>query len=256
MAATVCKWETWPKLEKSLYQFIAKISKTSLALTSIEPSAKELSSVLDFSKRFEGSGDPQLDILITLANAKAYQAFGQYLKRAAAANKAVTAVLDSKAQESLQSAQKAQARCGKILQASSVLTPAAKACSRPSLPSLKQALTWSHPIHLRTPGSDNHSKDVLDIEKQIFANRQNWKLYFDIGQKYLNGRQWSFAAATAVYGSSTFAQNKEEFNAILGCAVLRMGFVNEAQFHLSKASDIGGLKQGCLSRAQREVRSQ
>jgi len=95
-----------------------------------------------------------------------------------------------------------------------------------------------------------YANDIDQAEKKIFVNRKDWKLYFDLAELYLAKGMWHHASATSIYGISSFAANQEEFEALLGCSVLHMGLVSEAQFHLGKASEINGHKQGCLSEIQ------
>lgn len=252
--SNVCLWQKWPNIQSEISNFSARLAKTPTKLTSIEPAALQLNKVLDIFKAYENSNDPQLDVLVALGTAEAYSKFSAFLLKTATANPGVKALLASKAKESSDASRKFRSQCKSIIASTQMVTPSERICSISGVPSAAQVLKGGATKTLNVQKNDLQSSEVVDKQKSIFVNRTDWKQYFDLAEMYLNSDYYGHAAAAAVYGSSTFSSSQEEFNAILGCAVLKMGFVKEARFHLEKASDVGGHRQSCLSYIKNEVR--
>lgn len=247
---TLCKWQNWPRAARDIQSFSEVLRKTPTTLNSIDSVAQRMNGLLEELKLYEGSGDPQLDIFLSLGTAGVYDDFAEFLAKTAKANQNVAAVqpiLKQKVAESQNSAQKSRAQCRTVIASASLNSPTNRACYEGKLPNLQEGLRWRKLTELRPVGGDPKSPSIVDQEKKIFVERKDWKLYFDLAETYLNQKNYHYAAATSVYGASTFPKNQEEFNAILGCSVLHLGFLNEAQFHLTKASDINGHKESCLS---------
>ena len=249
-ASTVCKWARWPAMGQKLAIFSEEAGKATPDMKSIEGVAGKMTETLDAMKAFEGSGDPQMDIALALANSQVYSNFASYLNRAAVANKEVAPVLKSKANESLIAAKKNQDQCATIVQATAATSPTAHMCQQRSVASVG-ALDWPHKTSVTAAGVDPHDAGIDDEQKGIFAARDNWKSYFAIGEVYLEKKDWQHASATAMLGRSTFPQSEEEFNAVLGCALVNTGLLTEAQFYLNKSSDLNGHKQECLSQLKK-----
>lgn len=253
LSSSLCKWSGWPKVEFSLQRFALELQKMPPNLTSVEPSARNLATLLATFRAYEGSNDPSLDIMLTLATAQAYQNFAKFLQQTAQANKEVAPILNQKAAESLAVAKKNRQQCRTIINSSSLVAPINAACLKGALPSLSEALRWRNPRRISPPNTDPRPGDTDEQQKKLFTSHKEWKPYFDIAETYLNAKYWNHAAATAVYGIATFPQSREEFSAILGCAVLNMGLTSEAQFHLSKASALGGHKDACLNQIKNQA---
>jgi len=248
----LCKWSNWNRAARDIASFVSTTQTAAPALTSVEPMAQKLNGLLEEFRGFGGSGDPQLDIFVALGTGQLYQGFGDLLDRIAQAAPEVAPILKQKAAESKGSAAKSRNQCKTIIASAKLISPMNLYCESRSvaLPSLEQAFKWPKTTHMNPPTTDPRANDIDQAEKKIFVNRKDWKLYFDLAELYLAKGMWHHASATSIYGISSFAANQEEFEALLGCSVLHMGLVSEAQFHLGKASEINGHKQGCLSEIQ------
>jgi tetratricopeptide (TPR) repeat protein len=247
LVSPLCKWVSFSHLQSEIARFSDSLKTTPTTLASVEPSAVKLNGLLELIKGYQGSGEPQLDIMITIGAGEVYQAFADFLLRTAQANKEVAPILTQKASESAKSAKDSKDQCRTIINSAHLKTEINQPCYTGTMPTLAQALSWPKLSPLKATGSDPSKKDIVDQQKKLFVSHTDWKTYFDIGENYLSQGYLNHAAATAVYASSTFAQNADEFNAILGCALLHMGLSNEAQFYLNKASYINGLKTKCLA---------
>jgi hypothetical protein len=253
----ICKWVKWPLMSSKIAAFQAEMSKAPATMQAIDPAATKMTGLLDATKAYEGSGEPQVDVLVTLGNAQIYKAFAGFLQRAAVANKDVAQILQSKAQESLQAAKTSEDQCGRIvssarLQSSklSELCGSAHDSSR-AIASVNATLEKGVSLRLSPPPKDPRDQDVMDQEKSIFAKRDDWKSYLTVGETYLNHHLYYHAAATGMMARSAFPQSEEEFNAILGCALVGAGLQDEARYVLSKASDINGHKTTCMEQLKR-----
>jgi tetratricopeptide (TPR) repeat protein len=252
--APICKWIKWPLMSSRIAAFQAEMARTPAQMQAIDPAATKMSGLLDATKAYEGSGEPQVDVLITLGNAQIYQAFAGFLQRAAAANKDVAQILEAKAQESLQAAKTSQGQCDRVIAAANLQsTKLAQLCSSGTtrgIASMESTLEGGAVRRLAPPVRDPKDQDIVDQEKGIFAKRDDWKAYLALGESYLNHRDFFHAAATGMMARSAFPQSEEEFNAILGCALAGAGLKGEAQYVLSKASDVNGHKTACLAQVK------
>lgn len=249
--AAVCKWAMWPEMRAKIDGFAGLMAKTPPQMQAIEPAAARMSGLLDLTKTFEGSGEPQVDILVTMSNADIYDAFGGFLERAASSNKEVEQILRAKAQESQGAARSSRSQCLKIIQAANLESSKYRSlCSAKGHISMAATLENPASFRLQPPGSDPRESDIVDHQKTLFVKRDEWKTYFNLGESYLNHKEWYHASATAMMARSTFPQSEEEFNAIFGCALAGMGLASEALFVLTKASDLNGHKTECVSRAK------
>ncbi len=253
--SALCKWSTWPQSAGHIAQFVAGTRTAPTTIASVEPVAGKMNAVLEELKFSSGSGEPQLDILIALGSGDVYQGFATYLNRTADANKQIAAILKSKANESMNSAKSSRAQCQKVIATANLISPTNQACSSGRLPTLSDALRWRKPLPLASTNADPKGSDILEQQKALFLNHKDWKLYFDVSELYLNKHMWNHAAATATFATSTFPQNQEEFDAILGCALMNMGLMSEAQFHLAKASELNGHKEECLRQIRAQARA-
>lgn len=244
--STVCKWAALPSLDQSSNAFVQGLQKTKPALENVQAQAGKLNPVLSSFKAMEGSGDPQLDILLSLKNAAVYQAFGDFLKKTSLASpKQVQAILNQKADESFRTAKSLSGQCKKIIARSELLSPINRYCKEAKVPSLREALAWKKLNPIQNASEDPQYKDILDLQKRLFVDRKNPQFYLDLAEKYLSHKNFQHAAATSVYGLTTFSGKKEDFSAILGCSVGELGLLSEASFHFKNASDYNGLKSRC-----------
>jgi tetratricopeptide (TPR) repeat protein len=243
----LCKWVMWPSMTAKIEAFQKKMATSPPKMEAIDPAATEMASLLDATKNYSGTGEPQVDVLVTLGNGQIYQAFAGFLQRAGAANKDFEQILKSKADESFQAAKTSQDQCGKIIQAADMQSSRlSQLCGSRGLASIASTIDEGPKYRLAPPTKDPQDKDVADLEKSIFAKRDDWKSYFTLGETYLSRKNWYHAAATAMMARAAFPQSEEEFNAILGCALVGNGLTGEARFVLAKASDMNGHKTACM----------
>jgi TolA-binding protein len=244
-STTLCKWSNLSQVLDDVNRF-SQVAKTSPAdLKSVEGVASQMNGLNDQLKSYQGTSDPQLDILLTLAQAKIYDNFSDFLGRVAQANKEVATILNGKSQESQQSAQKSRAQCQTIVTAAKLISPTNRACQTGQLPTLQAALAWPGVSRPRYETNDPQSPDIEEVTKKIFVERKDWKPYFDLAEIYLAKGDLQHASAVSLYASSAFTEDQEQFNAILGCVTQKMGLANEARFYLSKASDLNDHKKEC-----------
>lgn len=249
-SSAICKWHKWPLASSKIASFVEEMRTAPPQMGAIDPAATKMAGLLDYTKLYERSGEPQVDILIALGNAQIYQAFSSFLDRAAAANAEVAQILKAKASESAQAAKTSQNECGRILDAAGLKSsPLARLCASRGLASIESTFSGASRSRLQPPGFDPKDSDETQIQRNLFAARDDWKGYFSLGEAYLSHRQWHHAIATSMMARSTFPQSEEEFNAILGCALVNIGLKNEARFVLKKASDLNGHKTTCQTLA-------
>ena len=254
-SSAVCKWSRWPEATTELGRFRASLLATPATIASVEPSAGKMNAILELLKGYSGSGEPQLDIMVTLASGDVYEIFAAFLSRTAAANKEVATILQQKANESVESAKTTRAQCQKVIASSELVSPINAYCARGKLPTAAEALRWPQLKSLSISSNDAHAPEIVEMQKKLFVNRKDWKIYLDLGEMYLNKNLWAQAAATATFGTSNFDANREEFSALLGCAALNMNLLSEARFHLNKASELNGHKQQCLAQIRTRARA-
>jgi hypothetical protein len=253
MSTAACKWTMWPDLIAKINRFKAQAQQSPTQVQAVEPLATAMAGLLAHLKAYQGSGDPQLDIMVGLASAEVYTGFGAFLERTAKANPALAPILRQKSGESYRSANKARSDCKTIVVSAGLVSPTNSVCGEQGLPSLERALKWPRISANKTTSRDPTDAGIAEMQKKLFLDRKDWKLYFDLAESYLNKGYLHHAAATSLYGMANFQQNEEEFNAVLGCAVLRIGLVGESRFLLKKASDLNGLKSQCLSEIKNKV---
>lgn len=250
-SATTCKWAFWSGQRAKIAAFTEIAGKAPLQLQAIEGVAGKMTETLDGMRVFEGSGDPQLDMLAATGNAQIFNSFASYLERCASANKEVAPVLKQKANESLIAAKKSLGQCQTISQSAAMISPANNLCQQRGIASVEQVLTWKQRSALASLSRDPGDQGIIDQQKAIFVARDNWKAYFSLGEAYLEKKNWQHAIATAALGRSTFPQSEEEFNAIMGCGLVNAGLLNEGQFYLAKSSDMNGHSAECKAQLKK-----
>ncbi len=246
----VCQWIRWSEARTAVHGFESAMSKAPTKMEAIEPAANKMAGLLEFTRTYSGSGIAQLDLLVTMANAKIYSSFAGFLERTAKANKDLMQILMAKAQESTDAAKKSVAQCQRVLQVSKLEnTNLRSLCGDGrTLASVESTLDNTARYTLTSPGADPSSTALVEQQKQLFAKRDDWKSYLTVSEGYLRDGKWHHAAAAAALGRSVFPQSAEEFNAVMGCALIPMGILNEAKFVLNKASDINNHRTQCLEK--------
>ncbi len=246
ISTNLCRWYNWPNIEMRIRNFDRQVGETAPTMANLSTVAAAGHGLLSEINAYSGGGDPEMDILVALADAHVLARLSQFL-RVAAEHSApqVRGIIMTQATQSLREARTSQNRCHKIISAASLISPINIACARGVLPSLRQALSWPRLVNNREMTRDPFSRSLMHQEKNLFADHSHWQRYYKIARTYYGYHDWNFAAAVSVYGMSQFEGGKGKFKSILGCSILQMGLLGEANYILSTASDDGGYKRSC-----------
>jgi len=247
----VCRWLGINDMVAVSQRYVHGLNAVPTGLDHVEKQAATFNGLLAGFKTLEGSGDPHLDIVLSLRKSTVFEAFGQYLHRVAQANPPAAQILEAKSRESLKNAANWKAQCGKIISSTSILTPANKYCKAGQAPSLEQALKWTKLVGLPSGSRDVVSKGIVDLQKKIFVDRRDVSSYMELTEKYYKNGRLAHAAAAALNGVTKYSERRDDFSTLLGCTVARMGLFSEAAYHLRNGSNFDGYKSKC----QAEIRA-
>ncbi len=246
ITANLCRWYNWPSMNLNIVNFYRELAGTAPNMSALSTVAAKAHGLLSEINAYGGSGDPEMDILVALADARVLSRLSLFLQAAAQRSAPqVRGIIMAQATQSMHEAQASQQQCHKIIAAASLISPINTWCARGELPSLQQALGWPRLVNNREIYKDPSSHGLMSQEKDLFADHSHWRLYYGIAKTYFRHNDWNHAAATSVYGMSQFQGGKGEFKALLGCSIMHMGLIGEANFLLNDASDEGGYKQRC-----------
>jgi hypothetical protein len=250
----VCKWETLKRLEKAKADYASGLQNADPSPQSIEKQANKFTALTNAYQQLEKSGDPQLDMLLSLENKFAYEAFANFLLKVGRKNPALKAVLTQKASESIANAKQYQARCRQIATRSATLTPVNPYCLTNELPPVEELVGWQNTHSSSKKISDLTSSDAIDLQKRVFGMKEPDEAMLKLAQLYFDKGYFNHAAATAQYGINSYPNKKNDFKSILGCSLSSLGLFNEANFHLLQAKQYGEFK-GLAEKCYREVAS-
>jgi hypothetical protein len=238
----VCRWTKIEGIDRLAQPLIARLRAPG-KVEQLEQVAGQFAGVTEKYTALEGA-DGQLDMLTSLRLGELYKLFGLHLKKVAESDASLKQLLMPKAQESFTTGTNFLKRCGKIVESSNLVTPTNRFCKTGNNPSLNEALTWSklYPAFgLRKPGA----KQYLPVKKEVFASYSSGNV-LKLASTFYKSKDYNYALGTALYGLST-GGDQGAFNTVLGCSVLSLGYLNEANFYLSKGDDYEGMKSQCLS---------
>jgi hypothetical protein len=103
------------------------------------------------------------------------------------------------------------------------------------------------------PESEEPSESTYAPErKTIFSSDDYSTALLAVAIKYYQNGEYNYAIASATLGLPN-APKRPDFTAILGCSVMKLGFFNEALFHLQNASDYQGLKSSCMQELKQKA---
>lgn len=242
----LCQWLHTENAPKLLNDFAAFTRKAPATLASVEKAAAVLTGYLQATKEWTDTGDPALDIFGSLYSAQAYLYFGEFLNRIAAANPQVAAVLKAKADESYQTGVRERTKCQKIISSASLISPINRQCKEGTPAPVEVSLNWNkRPEGGAETGVDPKTNEVDTLQKKIFSDASKPDSYLALGALYYGKKHYHHALALSQFGASTFSGAKEDFAALQGCSLLKLGLYNEAQFFLKSASDFQNLKSVC-----------
>jgi TolA-binding protein len=245
---SLCRWVHAQKAQAALASFAATTRGASTKVESIEAMATALSHYLDQMKELTDTGDPTLDVFGSLHKAQGYLYFSEYLLRMAAANPPLSGALKGKASESAQTGNAEKAQCQKIISAASLISPINHSCVDGNPQGLAKSLTWNKLVaDTSVQGADLKTPEVDTLQKSLFSDASKPDNYLKLAAVYLDQKYYHQALALAQYGTSTFSSSKDDFAAIQGCSLFKLGLYNEAYFYLKSASDFQNLKSGCMA---------
>lgn len=243
----ICLWTRFEQFDRTERPaFLRGLAAVQPGLPGVQAQAEKFAGLSTRLKSFEGSGDVHLEIASSIRGAEIYQALGHFLELASQKNPDLKAVLDQKAQETRADATAYLNKCKTIAQKSPVVTPATQYCAGRGSPSFDQFLEvkWMNPHS--SSRTDRTSVKISDLQKTLFGSQEDGgSTMLSLAKIYLDDGDLARAAATATYGISSFRAMEAEFHSVVGCSVMKMGFLSEASFHLNAAPEDDPLKLRC-----------
>ncbi len=250
-----CKWEKAKIAEENSGQLAEGLARAPASVQSVEEKAKAFMAMVEGFKQLENSGDPQLDMAIALKETALFQSFGAFLNKVANASPEFKDVLQGKIKESQASSATQLARCRKLAERTTIVTPANRYCLKGEVTSIDRLLYWNEPLSGRS--KKGSAKGVLgSLEAQLFGGKGGADAQLRAASRYLEAGYLHHAAAAASLGSASYPDKDSDFKAILGCSLARLGLLSEAGFHLKMASGyqgLGGRCQAAIREAQERL---
>jgi len=250
-SAAACRWNSLIGLDKKSTALNSSLGAASGDLTKMEALANQFSGMIQAYTQLEGGEDPALDVVTSLRQAELYGRFGLYLRKVAQSNAEVGQVLAAKSQESLNTANAFKQRCKKIIQSANLVSPVNKSCLSGRNDSLSQIFSGANSVN--APSVKNVATSALtDLKKNVFSVYEANSV-LKLASALLSQGAYHYAAATSMYGLS-LGVSQGDFNTLLGCSVMQLGYVSEASYYLNSGSDFEGNKSRCQSRLKSLVR--
>jgi hypothetical protein len=240
-----CRWLAFEGLEPEFNRTAQFLGSAPADLKSLESVATRYMAAVSKYQALESSTDSHLETALSLRERSLYLYFAAYLNRVANANPALRNDIIQKAREAQATAETYHQKCMMILSKATLLNPAMKFCSSVQIVPYRSLLIWTGANIASSPRSDLSSSKVTDLQRAIFAGGTDSDSLINLAHTYYEEKDYYQASALAAYGATTFADRQHDFQAILGCSVLRLGFLNEAGYHLKDATDYLTLKTQC-----------
>jgi hypothetical protein len=250
----VCLWASFEQLESVRAATLSYLRRAPTELKSLEGVASQFMETVRKYQTLEGGADPHLETAISIRGRELYNGFAEYLGRVANANPDLRNDLIQKARESQASGQVYLQKC-EMLAKRAAINPALRYCSSTRVPSLDTMLSWESGWAAGASRSDPSSAEVEAMQKEIFSTATDAEPMLKLSSYYLKNHYYYHAAALAGYGVGTHKEREGDFRAVLGCSLLRLGYLGEAGYHLRTATDFQGLKTEC-SRVLQGMRAQ
>jgi hypothetical protein len=233
----LCAWFSLAGLDQKKELFLKKMQAAAPTLESIQSLAGPFSQIEADYRRNAGSDDPFLESVLSLRSYELFSSFARFLKNTADKNPNLKAVLDQKVTETLATAKMSLNRCREINEKSTVIHSAINDCytgvSRPLTELLKPLPEQPYP----PDGTDRSgSPKIENLKKTLFSSRNNQEAALKLSRAYLEDKKFGHAAALATYGVNLYKDHEREFKIILGCSVLSLGYLSEANYNLSDSA--------------------
>jgi hypothetical protein len=245
-----CRWLQFEGLEGDFVKTGQYLSVAPADLKSLEGVASRYMATIAKYQALESSTDSHLETALSIREKSLYLYFSAYLTRVANANPELRNDIIQKAREAQATAATYQQKCTMIVNKASVVNPAMKFCSASQNPAFRSLLIWNGVSVSTAPRSDPSSDKITELQKGLFAGSNDADPLLNLAHDYYMGQNYYHASALAAYGSATFKDRAHDFQAILGCSVLNLGFLNEAGYHLKDATDYLNLRTQCYQRLQ------
>jgi tetratricopeptide (TPR) repeat protein len=245
-----CRWLAFENLEGTFAGTVQFLGTAPATLKSLEGVASRYMATVAKYQALESSTDSHLETALSLREKALYQYFAAYLTRVANANPELRNDIIQKAREAQATAATYQQKCNMIVAKAAGVNPAMKFCTTTQNPPFKAFLTWTGVSVASASRSDPTSDKITDLQKGLFAGTTDADPLLNLAHEYYVAQNYYHSAALAAYGAATFKDRQHDFQAILGCSVLSLGFLNEAGYHLKDATDYLALRTQCYQRLQ------
>lgn len=245
----VCLWNQLSALEAPRTKAIQVLRTAPADLKSLEGVAAQFMNMSHQYQVLEGGGDAHLETVVSIRAKEFYTEFVGYLTRVANANPTLKNDLLQKAKESQGSAQIYEQKCKILAQKATSVNPAMKYCTAKA-PPLDRMVFWNRNLAEKGTRTDSSAGDLENMQKSVFSADKDPEPMLKLAAFHLQQKNYYHAAALAAYGSGMYKEREADFKAILGCTLLKLGFLTEASFHLKTAGEYMNLKVGCLSQLQ------
>ncbi|MBC7397551.1 MAG: hypothetical protein H7333_08915, partial [Bdellovibrionales bacterium] len=247
----VCLWSQFSALERVRAGALKILKTASTDLKSLEAFASQF---METSRRYqilEGAGDPHLETAVSIRGRELYSEFAGYLNRVANANPTLKNEILQKVRESQGSAQVYEQKCITLSQKVTAINPAMKYCSSKTFPTLENMLYWGKGLTANASHTDSASGDSENLQKSVFSSDSDPEPMLKLAAYYFENQKYHHAAALSGYGTSLYKAREPDFKVILGCSLLKLGYLTEAGFHLRSAGDYQNRKAACLNALQK-----
>ena len=120
-------------------------------------------------------------------------------------------------------------------------------------------MTWKSSRGDSTSSSDPDSGDVLSLQKKLFAGKEGAQGELELSKELFDHHEYHHALALATQGLGKNPGMSGQFQTVLGCSALELGYVQEASYHLHEAKDAADmepLKQRCLQQISQQTRAE
>lgn len=250
-AAGVCRWNSVASLDKQSQAVNSSLGSASGDLSKMEALAGQFSGMIQAYSQLEGGDDPSVDVVTSLRQAELYGRFGLYLRKVAQSNAEVSQVLMAKSQESLKTAASFKQRCIKIIETAKLMSPVNKSCRAGENSTISQI--FGGMTATQSPSIKNvATTELKDLKKNVFSVYEANSV-LKLASAHLAQGAYHYSAAISMYGLS-LGVSQSDFNTVLGCSVMNLGYLSEANFYLNNGSDYEGLKSRCTSRLKSLVK--
>ncbi|MDR3607068.1 MAG: hypothetical protein P4M08_06785 [Oligoflexia bacterium] len=251
---SACRWLAFEGLEPEFGRAAEFLEGAPTDLKALEGVASRFMATVSRYQALEASSDSHLQVVLSLREKALYSYFASYLNRVAGANPEYRSDIIQKAREAQATAETYRQKCSMIVTKASLMNPAMKFCGGSQNASLRSMLQWTGFSPVSPARSDLSNAQVTDLQRGVFAGGADADPMINLAYTFYSADRYYQAAALAEVGASTYKSREHDFEAVLGCSVLRLGFLNEAGYHLKNATDYLALKTQC-DRQLREVRT-